>query len=216
MSADKSFKILKSLPAYGPMYISVSESGEPFYHEGLPVEFYRKDGTLWVANFETGWTNFVEAFEYPDKNIVIIFAKGIAYVMNSEIEKPIQIFGITIKDVFRTSKGDLICVDDTGIYFFCANKLEVWTSERISWDGFRNLTFDSDILRGQSYDPLHEMDSITHTEPWIDFSFNVKTKEVKGGSFRLMLEQNPHLEMKNRIEVQDKNTKKFKWQFWKK
>ena len=72
MSEVKQYELLESLPAYGPMYIPISETGEPFYSEGVAVRFYKKDGTAWVGNFATG--------SYPpDQNIFFIERMGFSF-----------------------------------------------------------------------------------------------------------------------------------------
>jgi len=48
MTTEKRYEILDSLPTYGPMYVPVSESGDPFYSEGVVVRFFRNDGTLFT------------------------------------------------------------------------------------------------------------------------------------------------------------------------
>jgi len=200
MEPNRKYEVLKSLPAYGPMHICISESGEQFYSEGFVVRFIKDDQTEWVANFATGW-GIDKVFDYPDKNLVIIFASGIGYVMNPNNEEPLLIIGSMTKEIFQTDSGDLICIDDIGIQIFNPNNSTVWISERISWDGFKDLTFENGIIKGKSYDPTNSI------QEWSDFSFNYENKVINGGSFRIMLENNPHLEMKNRIEVKNKSDK---------
>ena len=55
MQVQRRYEILDGLPTYGPMYVPVSEDGEPFYSEGFVVRFYKSDGSEWVANFKPGW-----------------------------------------------------------------------------------------------------------------------------------------------------------------
>jgi len=209
MTKKKKYEVLDSLPAYGPMYIPISESGEEFYSEGFVVRFIKDDGTEWVANFATGW-GIDKVIEFSDKNLVIVFASGIGYVMNPNVEKPIKIIGSMIKDIFQHETGQIICVDDIGLQIFNPETLATWTSERISWDGFSELTFDNGILKGKSFDPTNSI------EEWTDFSFNIESREIKGGSFREMLQRNPHLKMKNRIEVKEKSEEKNPWwKIWK-
>ena len=194
------------MPAYGPMYIPISESGEQFSSEGFVVRFFKDDESEWVANFETGF-GIDKIFEYPDRNLIVVFASGIGYVMNPNTEKYLKIIGSMTKEVFQTKSGELICIDDIGIEIFNPETYSIWTSDRISWDGFKELTFENGMIKGKSFDPTNSI------QEWADFSFNVESKEIIGGSFREMLERNPHLEMKNRIEVKTKKSEKEHW--WK-
>jgi len=192
------------------MYVPISENDEQFYSEGFVVKFYKKDGTEWVANFKAGWSDFSEIFDYPEKDIIVVFANGFGYVMNPNQEKPLMTIGSMSREVFQSENGDLICIDDIGIEIIDCTNFKTWTSERISWDGFKDLTFENGIISGKSFDPTNSK------QEWSDFSFNTLTKEIIGGSFREMLKQNSHLEMRNRIEVQLKpeNEKKW-WKIWK-
>ena len=210
MKNKNRFEILNSLPTYGPMYISITENGGEYYQEGFVVRFYKDDKTDWVANFKPGINEFNKIFDFPLKNRIVIFAGGMCYVMNPNLEKPILIFGIAINNVFQSENGSLICVDSTGVEILDNTNGELWTSERISIDGFKDLIFENEILIGKSFDPMNSL------KEWSKFSLNIKTKEIKGGSFREMIERNPNLEMKNRIEIQEKKLKeRIKWKFWK-
>ncbi len=168
------------MPAYGPMYIPISESGEPFAFEGFIVRFFKDDRTEWVANFATGF-GIDRVFEYSKENLVIIFASGIGYVMDPNDEKPKKIIELMTKEVFQNDSGELICIDDIGIQLFDPKTFDIWTSERISWDGFKELSFENGIIRGKSFDPTN------YIQEWSDCSFNVISKEIIGGSFREML-----------------------------
>ena len=63
------------------MYIPISKDGVPFYSEGYVVRFYKKDGTSWVANFNTGWANFSGIYDFPEFERMVIFAFGHCYIM---------------------------------------------------------------------------------------------------------------------------------------
>jgi hypothetical protein len=206
LTENKKYEVLDSLPAYGPMYIPISENGEQFSSEGFVVRFFKDDKTEWVANFAAGW-GIDKVFDYPDKNIVVVFASGIGYVMNPNEEKPIKIIGSMTKDIFKMDNGDLFCIDDIGIEIFDCKTYEIWTSERISWDGFKDLTFENGIVKGKSFDPTNSI------KEWSDFSFNTDNKELIGGSFRDTLERNPHLEVENRVKIKTKEKKPW-WKIW--
>ena len=53
------YEILKGLPGYGPMYISIPPNNYNVYSEDFVVRFYKKDGSEWVGNFQLGFSNMV-------------------------------------------------------------------------------------------------------------------------------------------------------------
>ena len=170
MAEKKRYEILESLPVYGPMYIPVTENGEPYYSEGFAVRFYKTDGTNWVANFKPGWTGLNKVFDFPEHDKTIIIAGGLGYIMTPENEKPLSTFG-----------------------------------DRISWDGIQNLKFKNNIISGQSYEPSISM------EGWTDFSLNIETKELIGGSYKELTVVNPYVQ---NIVLQNESKSKSWWKIW--
>jgi len=205
VAEKKRYEILESLPVYGPMYIPVTKNGEPYYSEGFAVRFYKTDGTNWVANFKPGWTGLNKVFDFPEHDKTIIIAGGLGYIMTPENEKPLSTFGITINEIFQANNGSLVCAD--GIYVFVFDNLsgDIWRSDRISWDGFQNLKFKNNIISGQSYEPSISM------EGWTDFSLNIETKELIGGSYKELTVVNPYVQ---NIVLQNESKSKSWWKIW--
>ena len=181
------------------MYIPISPNGESFYSEGFVVKFYKQDGSTWVANFSRGWTNFSKVFGFPKQNLVVVFANGTCYVMTPESETPKLSFGVTINNVLQTENGLLICSDDTNITILDNETGELWRSDRISWDGIKDLQIKNNCAVGVSYDPTADSDE------WIEFSIDLKTKILKGGSFQDMLANNPNLQADKNGVVSEKS-----------
>jgi len=173
----KRYEILQSLPVYGPMYIPISSDGEPFYSEGFVVKFWKSNGETWVANFAEGWTQYSEVFDFPEQHIIIVFAYGQGYIMNPDEERPLSTFGLTINEVIQTEDGSLVCANGISIFVLDNRNGEAWETQRISWDGMKELKLMGSILHGQAYTPMNS------NEPWVSFEVNLDTKEVKGGSF---------------------------------
>ncbi len=177
MQQQKRFEILDGLPTYGPMYIPVSEDGERFYSEGFVVRFYKSDDSEWVANFKPGRTDCSLVVNCADNNRIVVIAKGQGYIMTPNQQTPIHTFGGNIKDAIETEENQIAVVDDICVTVI-NDKGNVWQSERISWDGIKDLILQDNLLTGLSYDP---MDSINE---WIPFSIDLDTKQITGGSYR--------------------------------
>lgn len=208
MEIDKKYEILRSLPTYGPMYISISDSEEPFFSEGFVVRFYKSDRSQWVANFALGGSNYLKVFDSPNHNLIFVIAGGRAYVINPDYEKPQKIFGITISEVIVTENQSLIFANDINIIFFDNSNGEFWESNQISWDGIRNLKLSGDILYGESYFPTNL------NELWRDFSINLKIRKVEGGTYNEFSQNNIVLEVRDNAMLSKKTYNKPWWKFW--
>jgi hypothetical protein len=213
MTREKQYEILEGLPPYGPMYASVTaDSDEPFFSEGFVLRLFKSDGTSWVANFRPGWTKYSKVFDFPTHKSVVVIAGGQGYIMSPDDEKPKLTFGLTLTDVLQTDNGSLVCANNTDIIFLDNSTGQLWRSERISWDGIKDLKIIDDILYGKTYEAQSSIDE------WSAFSINLKTKEIEGGSWRNFLKENSHLEVGNNGLVREKVTttvtKKPWWKIW--
>lgn len=176
MTTEKRYEILSSLPTYGPMYVPVTDNGEPFYSEGFPVRFYKTDGTEWVANFQPGWTDLKQIIEFDRTQNLLVIACGTCYLMNPNDTKPIQVFGVGYSDIFSASNDRLVLQDQTDLTIIEPDGSH-WHTERISWDGLKEITIENSIITGLSFDPMHDADE------WVHFSYDIDTKVLTGGSY---------------------------------
>ena len=191
------FEILKSLPSYGPMYIPINTDGEGYFSEGFVVKFYTKDGTNWIANFKPGHTNYYDVFDYPRFNIVIVIAGGYVYVMSPENKKPIISYELKIEQALIHTNQNLILADSTKVFYYNIFENSLWCCERLSIDGIKDLKIHNNVLYGKTLD-------LYYSNQWENFSINLHTKEIIGGSFRKNIKNNQTLEIR----------KKTWWKFW--
>ncbi len=176
LTETKKYEILEALPSYGQMYISVTENEEPFYSEGFPVRFYKTDGTNWVANFAPGWTDLKLIHELKGCDNLLIIAFGTCYLMNSDDPKPISVFGVSYSTVFKSADNRLILQDQTDLTIVESNGNH-WRTDRISWDGLKDLKIENNIVSGLSYNPMSDKDE------WVSFTYDIDTKKLTGGSY---------------------------------
>ncbi len=167
---------MEALPTSGPMYIPVTENDGAFYSEGFPVRFYKSDGTDWVANFKPGWTDLKVICELKDTTHILVIAGGTCYLMNPDETKPISVFGVGYSAVINAPDGRLVLQDQTDLTIVQTDG-NYWNSERISWDGLKDLKLDNNIITGLSYDPMHDADE------WVNFTYDIGTKILTGGSY---------------------------------
>lgn len=176
MTTKKVYEVLASLPVYGPMYVSVTESGEPFYSEGFPVRFYKNDGTGWVANFQPGWTDFAEIIELEKIQNLLVIARGTCYIMNPNDTKPIDVFGAGYCDIFKASKNRYVFQDQIDLTIFEEDGTH-WNTEPISCDGLKEIKVENNLVSGLAFYPMNDADE------WIEFQYDLDTKTLTGGSF---------------------------------
>jgi hypothetical protein len=200
------YEILESLPTYGPMYIPVTGEDEPYYSQGFAVRFYRDDKSEWVANFKPGWTGLNAIYEFDNQQNILVIAGGTCYIMNPNYTKPIKVFGVGYETVIKTLDSRLILQDMTDITVIEPNG-EYWDTERISWDGLKDLKLQGNLVTGLSFDPMNDK------EEWVKFVVDLETRKVTGGSYR---QYEFTTAGQNEVRVHKKNgLKKTWWKIWK-
>ena len=178
------YEILKGLPGYGPMYISIPPNNYNVYSEGFVVRFYKKDGSEWVGNFQLGFTQLKEVIELEESPNLLVIAGGICYSMDPESEKPLDMFRADYKYILRSSDNrivmstpcELTIIETDGTY---------WHSERFALDGIENLQIENSIVKGTVSEPVEGY------EEWVDveFTYDIDTKILTGASFFSLLNQ---------------------------
>jgi len=158
------------------MYIPIAGNDDVFYSEGFVVRFIKANGTEWVANFQRGDTNFSGVFELANSTNLLIVAYGSCYLMNPDVTKPLAVFGSGYVSIFKMPDGRIILQDQIDITIVERDG-EYWHSERISWDGLKELNLNKEIISGLAYDPMRPEDA------WVKFSYNIDTRKLTGGSY---------------------------------
>ncbi|HEU4791967.1 MAG TPA: hypothetical protein VFS71_19940 [Flavobacterium sp.] len=198
------FEILKGLPAYGEMYISIPENGYSEFSEGLVIKFIKKDNTEWIGNFETGSSSFKFAAKLKSSENVLIIACGNCYIMNPEETKPKVEFGHDYKYVFEY-KTKFVLVGEYSISIVeSIDKIE--HLDNLYYDGITNVKLEDENLIGElnSYDSYGEGYKS-------DFILNLETSEFK--EIERIKNQNK-VNNQNEISPKDVVENKKWWKFW--
>jgi hypothetical protein len=174
IQSDKKHELLDGFPQTREVVLSFGN--QPSYSQGFVVPFFKKDGTSWVGNFGPGSTKIAGLYPLAQKDMCLVFAHGIAYIVNTESQKLLKSFGYGYEQFIYAPTGAMILSDSTTITSVDTSG-NVWHSERISWDGIKDLKLEGKIVAGLSYDPLNK------EVEWVPFSLNLETKELKGGSY---------------------------------
>jgi hypothetical protein len=146
------FEILPGLPPYGPPAISFTHLGPREHREGLVVRFFPAHGDSWVGNVVGGARGPTcdRVLEHPNERDVIIVAKGEGCIIDPDTRKVRKQFAVSVWDVFSVPALDLVVLQ--GLVDFQAIKADDsgWRSNRISWDGFRNIEIRGTELLGEA------------------------------------------------------------------
>lgn len=178
MKENKKYEILDGLPTSGPMYIPVSVSRKEFYSQGFVVRFFKSDGSDWVANFELGLGGLSGVYELPDKpDVLVVFADGTCYFMTPDSTRPIETINGGFQQLIISDKAQLVLIDYTDFTVIQPDG-EHWSSERISFDGFKDVKLIGNLVSGLAFDPMDR------NNEWTEFTLNIETKEITGGSYR--------------------------------
>lgn len=120
-----------------------------------------------------------------DSQNMLVIAGGTCYLMNPDQTKPISVFGSGYVDSISNLDGRLILQDQVDLTIMETNG-EYCYSERISWDGMKDLKLENNVVIGLSYDPMNEEDQ------WVEFTYNIDSKLLTGGSYnRYKIEKKP-------------------------
>ena len=184
------------------MYIPVSENGIKGYSEGFVVKFFKSDKTEWVANFQVGWTDFNHVRSFKETDLIMVIAGGTCYLMHPDEQKPKEAYGVGFKSILERENGGFVLEDSLNLTVFDENGT-YWDTERISWDGLKELKLVDNIVTGLSYEPTSDDDL------WIEFSLNLDTKEIIGGSYNQIFGNKKKIK-KARSIVE----KKAWWKIW--
>ena len=194
----ETFKILKGLPAYGEMYISIPENGYSEFSEGMAIKFIKKDNTEWIGNFATGSSSLKFATRLNDSENILIIACGNCYLMNSEETQPKVEFGHDYKYIFEY-KTKFVLVGQYSISIVeSIDNIE--HLDNLCYDGIKNVKLENENLIGEfnNYDSYGEGYKN-------DFILNLETSEFKG------IER---IKKQNKISTENIAKNKKWWKLW--
>jgi hypothetical protein len=171
------FELLPGLPGVGPYPEQFTATGHGTHSEGVVVRFHPRSSQAWVGNFQPGIYGYDGALLHPDGHTVIVVSGGQAYHIDPESRRLLRQFGGAIADVVQDRARGLLVFSD-GIRLWAMDVGgERWQTERISWDGIRDLAIDGEVVIGEAYDPM--------CDRWSSFSVSLETGTVRGGTYRL-------------------------------
>jgi len=184
-----SFEVLLGLPPYGPMAKPFPASGYGAFREGFVVQFESKKISKWVGNFQLGHTSFSGAYDHPDGRRVLVVAGGAVYTVDPDTQIAEESGGM-VSSVTHVSEGNALLFNDI-FYLSFIGPDRNWQTERLSWDGIRNLSISGNFVVGEGW---------RYDDTWHEFSVSLTNGSHTGGAYD---------------ESEFVPIKRPWWQFWK-
>ena len=183
-----SFEVLSGLPPYGPMAKPFPTSGYGAFRQGFVVQFESKKLGTWVGNFQSGLTTFSGAYKHPDGKHVVVVAGGAIYTVDPDTQIAEESGGM-VSSVTQVSGKNALLFNDS-IFLSFISPYGNWQTQRLSWDGIRNLSISGDFALGEGWH---------YDDTWHEFSVSLADGSHTGGAY-------------NEAEVVP--IKRPWWQFW--
>jgi hypothetical protein len=175
MDANWTYEVLPGLPATGDRPLQFSATGMGMHSEGFVVRFTHGASDSWVGNFQPGLSRFSGVFRHPDGRTFFVVSSGQVYRIDPQSHEVLDLYGGGIDCAISSPDGRLLLFSDaTSVDAFSREGL-LWASDRIAWDGIRDLTFDSDMISGEAYDVM--------TDHWIRFEIDPASGKHQGGAY---------------------------------
>jgi hypothetical protein len=175
-NAPMEFEILAGLPPCGALALPFPSDGTGRHREGLVVRFNPTSVEPWVGNFQRGETTCDSVFSHPDGRQVVIVAGGQVYIIDPEMQRETQ-YAMSASINFAISMPELNQIVLCNDLWFEAIRADGigWSSDRLSWDGIRNISISAATLTGEAYSPL--------SDSWSPFTLDLLTGESFGAIY---------------------------------
>ena len=169
------FRRLPGLPPYGPSAIGFPPQWGAGAREGLVVEFTANTGDVWVGNFEPGIGGLDDVFGHPNGRDVLVASNGTLWAVNPTTHVADHVASAVI-DQWQVSDPEGYVLNNRGLGFIRIGPDGVlWTSRRLSWDGFSDVKLEGERLTGRAWTPIDDA--------WMPFTLNLRTGAAEGGSY---------------------------------
>ena len=143
------------------------------HSEGLVVQFFPSQAFSWIGNFQRGLTKLDKVLDHPNGNSIIVVAGGECYVVDLTKKKLIENFGGDFLSAIEVPTKPLIVFESHTDFEAIGPTGRIWRSNRISWDGLRNVVVQETELYGEAW---------SYEDIWIPFKLNLDTGEHEGGA----------------------------------
>ena len=165
---------LAGLPAVGEPAIAFPPEWGRLAREGVVFEFQWGDGA-WTGNFAPGSGSLTMGKLHPNGRDALIFAKGAVWQVDP-MQRTARALGLDAQHCFAVENPKGFVLDVQGLSFARLGPDGVlWTTDRLSWDGFSELRIEGSRLVGLAYAP-------NRPELWVPVAVDLTSGLAEGGS----------------------------------
>lgn len=169
---------LTGLPAVGEPAIPFPPEWGRLAREGVIFEF-RLGHTTWTGNFEPGSSSLTTGECHPNGRDALILAKGAVWQVDP-LHQTARALGLDAQHCFAVEDPKGFVLDVRGLSFARLGPDGIlWTTDRLSWDGFSKLRLEGSRLVGLAYAPQAPQGM----EPWVPVAVDLASGQPEGGSF---------------------------------
>jgi len=170
------FRIRAGLPPYGSPARAFPASFERSGREGFVVEFLPDTPDAWIGNFAPGLGSYDGVCIHPNSSDVVVFASGQGYVIDPRTRELKEEMGGAVEHLWLVDDPPGFVLDRQGLAFFRVGPRGIhWHTRRLSWDGFKDVTFTEARITGLAWTAVDER--------WLPFEVEVATGLSRGGAY---------------------------------
>src|SRR5262249_27060664 len=126
--------------------------GQATHREGYVIRFVLENGISWVGNFQRGLSAYEIVVPHPNDHDAIVVAGGQGYLVDPGLRRMKSVFGGAIVNLYRIDDKKLLVINHQGLYFEAiGSEGSRWHTQRLSWDGFMDVSVDSAKIIGQGW-----------------------------------------------------------------
>lgn len=168
------FDVLAGLPTSGPLAIAFPASDLGF-SEGVVIRVRPASTEAWIGNFQCGDNDHTAVYTHPDGKRLIVVACGSDYLVDPRTRELLSRTTDNISFSCEVPELEIILFGDHIRFWAEGKDGRRWTTPRLSWDGFSEVSVTREILTGKWYSVIDEA--------WHEFRMDLASGDVSESTF---------------------------------
>lgn len=140
------------------------------------IEFRAPESLPWIGRFDKGLGGLNATVRHPNGTDVVVIASGSAWLVRVRDRHAEEIEPAVFR-AWRLTEPERLVLSCQDIAFLCLGRNgPIWKTDRISFDGFRDLRVDGDFITGKAWQPSIE-------DEWVSFRVSLADGRLAGGAW---------------------------------